>query len=118
MKKREGAKKSSLDMAGIEALKLKQFKALNSSSKEEVLSFKASLKLKEPQRAGRADKVRGIACRLASKLDAPQFTGFFLKCGWHLSENQIECILERALAQDGNHRLYYFIGAAKAEMNV
>jgi len=85
------------------------------SYKERVLSFKTTNK--PISKGSKVNQVHGTAIRLASKLNAPQYTGFFLKCSWHLSEDQIERILERSLKQHGQERLYYFIGAARAEMS-
>lgn len=64
-----------------------------------------------------AIRVDGIADHLVRKFGAPKSRNFFCKCAWHLSEDEIWTIYERAHAKGIKNPLGYFIRVCSIKMS-
>ena len=64
----------------------------------------------------RARRVDRIADHLVRKFNAPNSRGFFCKCAWNMSENDIWSIYEKAHAPNVNSSLKLFIFLCQLKM--
>lgn len=70
-----------------------------------------------PHQQARSDAANRIASWLVKKFKAPDSYNFFLKCGWHLSEDEIVHIYELSQRKNIKKPLYYFIRVANNKMS-
>lgn len=64
----------------------------------------------------RASRVDRIADHLVRKFNAPGSRDFFCKCAWHMSEDEIWTIYEKAHGPKIESPLKYFIALCQLKM--
>lgn len=76
-----------------------------------------SMTIVNEKKSARAKSTEMLADRLVEIFGAPQSRNFFLKCAWHLSEDQIWTAVENSQRSSIKSPIRYFVTCCKKELD-
>ena len=95
---------------------LEPVQSLTSLRINEIFLKKNSMKIIE-RKSARAKSTEMVADRLVEIFGAPQSRNFFLKCAWHLSEDQIWTAVENSQKKRIKSPVKYFVACCSKELS-
>lgn len=96
---------------------LESIQSMTSMRINEIFLKKNSMKsMINEKKSPKAMSTEVIADRLVEIFDAPQSRNFFLKCAWHLSEDQIWTAVENSQKPKVKSPVRYFVSCCSKEL--
>ena len=96
---------------------MERIQSMTSMRINEIFLKKNSMKsMINEKKSPKAMSTEVIADRLVEIFDAPQSRNFFLKCAWHLSEDQIWTAVENSQKKRVNSPVRYFVTCCQKEL--
>lgn len=81
------------------------------------ISLKRNSMIINDRKSPRAMSTEMVADRLVEIFNAPQSRNFFLKCAWHLSEDQIWTAVENSKKPKVKSPVKYFVACCSKELS-
>lgn len=81
------------------------------------ISLKRNSMIINDKKSARAKSTEMVADRLVEIFNAPQSRNFFLKCAWHLSEDQIWTAVENSQRPRIKSPIRYFVACCNKELS-
>lgn len=81
------------------------------------ISLKRNSMIINDRKSARAKSTEMVADRLVEIFGAPQSRNFFLKCAWHLSEDQIWTAVENSQKSRIKNPVKYFVACCSKELS-
>lgn len=97
---------------------MERIQSMTSMRINEIFLKKNSMKsmIANEKKSARARSTEMTADRLVEIFNAPQSRNFFLKCAWHLSEDQIWTAVENSQRKKIKSPVKYFVACCSKEL--